>query len=913
MTAKLPNPRRASRLLAPAGDLVLHVRGAEHEGRELRIRSPKCTIGSARGCTLRLSAAGVGPLHCWILRGAGGTIVRRRDPRTRLNGRRFVDAPLAPGDRLQIGSVELEVADCPKLPAEWTIQSADLPEQSPADSWIADTAHESAQQSAQETEQLRAEFHNLQRRAAEQLGEVNAQIDRMTEERAALAEQLRMLEEQSTRERGELAEKLAAADAEFAQQRAQFTERMRTMESEAHSERDSLVLEKDRMQLSLAASEQELAELRRSLSSRESEIESKLHAESQRVTEMQGRLEQAARERAQLEKQLQKKTESLYSKLQAREAERDRLAEQCQRLEQQAAQLRELLGYTSAERDQLSLRLDSREQNSYDQQRKIAAEKEELQRRLDTTLAKLTGANSPLTPSASEPASRQTELVQGSDLRQLTEELMLEKQTLEGQIEQQTSVWQRERESLRQQTERVTEHCKQVDEQLSHVRGLLETLVSERDAIGQQLTAADVRLVTEQQQWQEQRASLERQIQGQSSSSADMERQLSELAARVEVESSRAIQSERRAEESAQQLANAETQLAEAVARLAQLQSESDARIQSETARAEQLGREGQASRDELASTQVALADAEASLAVLRVERASRLQSEQEQLIEARRRCEELTRDLATADLRLTEAERKLAAFRIGGDERLNQSLKRHSELEQLLKAADEELAFLRQQLETSEARCGTLQVELDAQQAAHQQSKEAAAVRWALLEEQTTSLLEQLEGRNGNATQVLPSKDGLQTELKRANEARRLATDETSRLEEECRKLRQRLAEKDRELAGLAEQLNKAGDVSPTGCVTVPYAQLKQNLAAGPIADDQFEEWDAERSRLQQRIAELEQQLDPNQCSQNVTLGADAIAQLQSQSGSAATAEETANLKAQLDALKSELAEANS
>jgi chromosome segregation ATPase len=75
----------------------------------VHIQSPKCTIGSAEGCTLRLRSAGIEAASCWILRGAAGTIIRRLDGAALLNGQPFDEALLEPGDRLQIGSVELEL------------------------------------------------------------------------------------------------------------------------------------------------------------------------------------------------------------------------------------------------------------------------------------------------------------------------------------------------------------------------------------------------------------------------------------------------------------------------------------------------------------------------------------------------------------------------------------------------------------------------------------------------------------------------------------------------------------------------------------------------------------------------------------------------------------------------------------
>src|SRR6188508_1900865 len=107
-----PARPRPSRMLADPGHLILRVRGSGHDGRLIHIRAAKCTIGSAAGCTLRLRSASVGPLHCWILRGTAGAVVRRIHGRTTLNGGALEEAALQAGDRLQLGNVELEVVDC---------------------------------------------------------------------------------------------------------------------------------------------------------------------------------------------------------------------------------------------------------------------------------------------------------------------------------------------------------------------------------------------------------------------------------------------------------------------------------------------------------------------------------------------------------------------------------------------------------------------------------------------------------------------------------------------------------------------------------------------------------------------------------------------------------------------------------
>jgi hypothetical protein len=88
---------------------VLRIRGSVRGGQEVRVRAPRCTIGAAPGCTLRLMAPGVQPVHCLVIRGSQSTVVRRLHDDTRLNGSRFGDASLSAGDLLAIGSIELEV------------------------------------------------------------------------------------------------------------------------------------------------------------------------------------------------------------------------------------------------------------------------------------------------------------------------------------------------------------------------------------------------------------------------------------------------------------------------------------------------------------------------------------------------------------------------------------------------------------------------------------------------------------------------------------------------------------------------------------------------------------------------------------------------------------------------------------
>src|SRR5688572_9895075 len=82
--------------LAPSGQVIELPRG-------------KTTIGSSPRCNVRIQEPGVQPLHCLILNAGQGLTVRRWAGETSLNGRRLDESPLAVGDRLQVGPVELEV------------------------------------------------------------------------------------------------------------------------------------------------------------------------------------------------------------------------------------------------------------------------------------------------------------------------------------------------------------------------------------------------------------------------------------------------------------------------------------------------------------------------------------------------------------------------------------------------------------------------------------------------------------------------------------------------------------------------------------------------------------------------------------------------------------------------------------
>jgi len=103
----------ATVLGSTAKPLTLRICGGARHGQVIQLVSRKCTIGSAENCTLRLRAPHVRPVHCLILRGPSETLIRRWSPDTLLNDRAFIDAILAPGDRVRCGPIEFEWVDDP--------------------------------------------------------------------------------------------------------------------------------------------------------------------------------------------------------------------------------------------------------------------------------------------------------------------------------------------------------------------------------------------------------------------------------------------------------------------------------------------------------------------------------------------------------------------------------------------------------------------------------------------------------------------------------------------------------------------------------------------------------------------------------------------------------------------------------
>jgi hypothetical protein len=177
-----PSSAAPSHLLAtPQSDLKLRVQGGEHHGRILRISAAKCSVGSAPGCTLRLRGEGIEPLHCLILSGKNGTIVRRNSPRTYLNGGPFEDASLNPGDILRVGPVELAVVACQQTAR----RVSPTPAAAPVEASYFEEAAKVELRIAEEVSRAREQEQVAQQRLASELCQMTEQLSIAREQLAS--------------------------------------------------------------------------------------------------------------------------------------------------------------------------------------------------------------------------------------------------------------------------------------------------------------------------------------------------------------------------------------------------------------------------------------------------------------------------------------------------------------------------------------------------------------------------------------------------------------------------------------------------------------------------------------------------------------------------------------------------------
>ncbi len=380
----------------PAGDLALRVCGSEYDGRVLRIRSAKCTIGSGEACTLRLQARGIEPLHCLIVRGVHGSVVRRWSRHTRLNGATFIDSLLKVGDRLGIGPLELEVvAGTPDAEDASSPSAADLARLSIMNERMAtlDSQLEAHTRTLAIELQRREELEREVQIQTQQAAEFQAALE-LAEQRLANTishDELRRREEEWCAERDSLrrqveAARHAAADSAASEEVASLTRewevekaRLEALASQAREE--ARQAEERAAQWRQDADDRSSAEAvdepSRTLRERIEELESELHDARQafdsRLGELKAELEAASQDRLAAQDQLAKASSQLEVAL-SPEAFSEHVAEWEQQVAERQRELEEAQAEFNAERSRFEEELADLRRQLLDNEARLASQ-----------------------------------------------------------------------------------------------------------------------------------------------------------------------------------------------------------------------------------------------------------------------------------------------------------------------------------------------------------------------------------------------------------------------------------------------------------------------------------------------------------------------------------------------------------
>src|SRR5437868_7147440 len=108
-----PHPAPRADLPAPAGELIIH--NGRLSGTRKPLGSALTLLGRAEGCDVRLNVAGVLPVHCALIRGPGGLVLRSMHGAvTQVNGDTVTEGALHDGDLLAVGPFQFRIALAPE-------------------------------------------------------------------------------------------------------------------------------------------------------------------------------------------------------------------------------------------------------------------------------------------------------------------------------------------------------------------------------------------------------------------------------------------------------------------------------------------------------------------------------------------------------------------------------------------------------------------------------------------------------------------------------------------------------------------------------------------------------------------------------------------------------------------------------
>jgi len=350
-----------------AGDLVLRICNSCRQGQTVRLKSPKCTIGSGPRCTLRLRARGVWPLHCLILRGRATTVVRRWAADTRLNDQAFADAVLSPGDRLSIGSLELEVVSLGTASIQTT---ADHPVESAPDiDFQATLERQAIEQEQHRLEELAAKLQQDEASLAAEAEHYCARRHDVEAQRQAINQEQQQWQaerDQAQRQMEEQRNEIAARLTEFQARENGLAEERRHWEAERNQNTSQRTTEE------------------RQFSARQAEVDAVRQGLEQQQQQWQA-------ERDEAQRQMQEQRNELAARLAEFQARENGLAEERRQWE---AERNQNTSQLTAEEQQLSARqaeLDAVRQCLEQQQRQWQAERDEAERHVEEQRNELAG------------------------------------------------------------------------------------------------------------------------------------------------------------------------------------------------------------------------------------------------------------------------------------------------------------------------------------------------------------------------------------------------------------------------------------------------------------------------------------------------------------------------------------------
>lgn len=424
--------------------LRLRFVGSQRHGQIIRINSSKCTIGSAPEATFRLICPGVQPIHCLVVRGSQGMLIRRMSIDTLLNGHAFDDSPLQIGDRLSIGPIELEV-----LPFQpQTSDDLSAGEQARLTETIISSLREELQGSQSQADHLQQQLEATQGDLSQRDEELRALRQELDETREHVAQ----IEQQST-----------------------HSDEIEAVRTESEAALQGLRNEIDSLRHQLDEAHHRNHESDENSQQRQRELTDELSVTQNQIAELAEQLNHARNELADKDHQLTA-TGSELEAVQARLAEAEdvqdlaELESRCQQLDHELAAANEEREALGRERQSLHDQLEAVKDDANSQlvalEEKWAVERNDLNEQVQGLTAKISELESE--PKAEEAANH------GAD-----EQL----QNLQDQLAE----IQSEREASQTTQQELQQQCEELQRQLDSQRELAVSFEQTRDELTEQV------------------------------------------------------------------------------------------------------------------------------------------------------------------------------------------------------------------------------------------------------------------------------------------------------------------------------------------------------------------------------------------------------------------------------------------